>query len=118
MYRGHVSKGVIDLITKMLTVSQTERWTARQLLEHPWILADSAELSNKSLDASVLAMRKYNIRRKFKAAADAVIISNRIGRSIFRSNLIDKEVVKQADSVNMDDLADNTLDSIVKNDES
>ena len=104
-YWSHISRDVIDLITKMLTVNQNERWTAKQLLEHPWVTASSDVLKVKSLDSSVLAMKKYNIRRKFKAAADAVIISNRIGRSVFRPIGIDDKAVKESNNVTAEDIS-------------
>ena len=34
---GNTSPEAIDMIRKMLCLSQKDRWTAKQLLQHPWI---------------------------------------------------------------------------------
>lgn len=81
-YWGEVSPEAIDLITKMLCVNQQERWSAARLLEHPWILAGEENLAQKSLAGSIATMKKFNAKRKFKAAAEAVIMANRMKRLI------------------------------------
>ncbi len=106
-YWSHISREVIDLITKMLTVNQKERWSAKQLLQHSWITEDSNKLASKNLASSVVTLKKYNIRRKFKAAADAVMISNRIGRMLnFRKIVIDDKAVKESDLVSVEELGE------------
>lgn len=70
----------MDLIRKMLCLDQSQRWTARQLLSHPWILAGDEELMNRDITGSLAELKRYNARRKLKAAADAVIMANRIAR--------------------------------------
>jgi hypothetical protein len=62
----------------MLCVNQRERWTAKQLLQHPWILTDSEVLATKDLTESIATMKKFNAKRRLKAAADAVIMANRL----------------------------------------
>ena len=73
-YWGHVSQE----IRKMLCVNQKERWTARQLLDHPWITKNDDDLKGKDLTKTIVQMKKFNARRRLKAAMDAVIIANRI----------------------------------------
>ena len=46
-YWSHISRDAIDIITKMLTVDQKERWTSKQLLEHPFVTASSEVLKAK-----------------------------------------------------------------------
>mmetsp|Transcript_18707 Transcript_18707/g.16939 ORF Transcript_18707/g.16939 Transcript_18707/m.16939 type:complete len:407 (-) Transcript_18707:309-1529(-) len=77
-YWQHVSTEAMDFIRKMLCVNQKNRWTAAQLLEHPWITATDETLDGKDLTATITVLKKYNRKRKFKAAADAIIISNRM----------------------------------------
>lgn len=77
-YWGHVSEDAMDLIRKMLCVKQKDRWTARQLLSHPWITKADEELKNKDLTKTIVQMKKFNARRRLKAAMDAVIIANRM----------------------------------------
>mmetsp|Transcript_2676 Transcript_2676/g.5920 ORF Transcript_2676/g.5920 Transcript_2676/m.5920 type:complete len:178 (+) Transcript_2676:2-535(+) len=62
----------------MLCVDQKKRWTAAQLLQHPWIIEGGEELAKRDLTSSVTVMRKFNARRRLKSAADAVILANRM----------------------------------------
>lgn len=76
----HVSREAKDLISKMICLDQQERWTATQLLEHPWIAAKDDELENRDLTPSITEMKRFNAKRKFRAAASAVVLSNRLSR--------------------------------------
>ena len=69
-----------DLIRKMLTLDQKLRWTAKQLLSHPWITAGDDELASHDLTNSLTELKRYNARRRLRAAADAVIMANRISK--------------------------------------
>ena len=62
----------------MLCVDQSKRWTAAQLLQHPWITLGDDKLANKDLSNSITVMRKFNARRRLRSAADAVIMANRM----------------------------------------
>jgi calcium/calmodulin-dependent protein kinase I len=86
-YWSNTSPEAIDLIKMMLCVDQSKRWSAAQLLKHPWILLGDDALANKSLPESIVTMRKFNARRRLKAAADAVIMANRLSRMGFVSRL-------------------------------
>jgi serine/threonine protein kinase len=77
-----ISPGAIDLIKKMLCLDQRERWTASQLLQHPWILADAQELSKNDLSTTIAEMKRFNARRRLRAAANAVIIANRMSNIV------------------------------------
>lgn len=77
-YWSGISPNAIDLIKCMLCLDQKKRWTAHQLLQHPWIVAADEELAQRDLGKSLLELKKYNARRKLRAAADAVIMANRI----------------------------------------
>mmetsp|Transcript_6791 Transcript_6791/g.14531 ORF Transcript_6791/g.14531 Transcript_6791/m.14531 type:complete len:365 (+) Transcript_6791:34-1128(+) len=79
-YWSHISEEAMDLIRKMLCLDQAQRWTARQLLSHPWITAGDEVLEGRDITGSLTEMKRYNARRKLKAAADAVIMANRISR--------------------------------------
>ena len=56
----------------MLTVDQKKRWTAAQLLRHSWITLGDDKLSGIDLTGSLPLMKKFNFRRRLRAAADAV----------------------------------------------
>ena len=81
-YWSNVSEEAMDLIRKMLCLSQQERWTAEQLLRHPWITAGDEQLAAKSLTNALVEMKRFNARRRFKSAADAIIVTNRIQRLV------------------------------------
>ena len=72
-----ISSDAKDLIRKMLTVNQKERWTAKQLLKHPWITSGNDVLSARELSSTIENLRKFNARNKFKAAARAVMAVGR-----------------------------------------
>ena len=61
----------------------TDRWSARQLLTHPWITAGDEELQAKDLTKSIEAMKKYKAKLRFKAVTNAIIMTNRM-KGIFK----------------------------------
>lgn len=72
----------MDIIKRMLCVDVKDRWTAKQLLTHPWIQTEDEELANRNIDGTLVVMRKFNARRRFKAAASAIILTNRMKKLI------------------------------------
>ena len=84
-YWGGISPGATDMISKMLCVNQSERWSARQLLEHSWIVTDDDELMAKDLTRSIIAMRKFKAKMRFKAAAKAIIATKRMMKSMAKT---------------------------------
>ena len=86
MYEFHdeawadVSPEAMDMIKKMLCVNQKKRWTAQQLLAHPWIVDEKGHLEQKSLSTSIITMKRLAVRRRFKAAIRTVIFTNRMSR--------------------------------------
>mmetsp|Transcript_7263 Transcript_7263/g.10807 ORF Transcript_7263/g.10807 Transcript_7263/m.10807 type:complete len:389 (-) Transcript_7263:369-1535(-) len=99
-YWSNTSPEAIDLIRSMLTVDQTKRWTASQLLQHPWIKMMDDSLLNHDLTGSIQVMRKFNARRRLRAAADAIITLNRMKGGVRRNkrvSLIDQEQVIASD---------------------
>lgn len=81
-YWSNTSPEAINMIQMMLCVDQTKRWTSNQLLKHPWITMGDETLEAKDLTSSIVVMKKFNARRRLKAAADAVIMANRMNRML------------------------------------
>jgi len=96
-YWSATSPEAIYMIKQMLCVDQSKRWTADQLLRHPWILMGDEVLQSKSLVESVITMRKFNARRRLKAAADAVIMANRLQRMGFLGKLRQQLIIEETE---------------------
>ena len=62
----------------MLCVNQEERWTARQLLSHPWMVAGDELLLDHDLTKSVETMKKFRAKLRLKKAAHAVLFVNKV----------------------------------------
>jgi hypothetical protein len=56
----------------MLCVSQKDRWTAAQLLNHPWLKLSDELLEGKDISKTLDEMKRYLARRRFKAAGKAI----------------------------------------------
>ena len=67
-----VSAEAKDLISKLLVVNPDKRFTVQQALMHPWLRKTDADLAGHSLNDQLLELRKFNARRKFRAAVKAV----------------------------------------------
>ncbi|TPP61018.1 Calcium/calmodulin-dependent protein kinase (CaM kinase) II [Fasciola gigantica] len=67
-----------DLIDRMLTRHPTQRITAKQALRHQWIQHTELKISKVHLEQTVSQLRKFNARRKFKAAILTTIAMNRL----------------------------------------
>jgi len=81
-YWDDVSDEARDLISKMLTVNPTKRISAFQALEHPWILGDSETLGARNLAGTLVELKKFNARRKFRAGVKTVTALNRMQKLV------------------------------------
>lgn len=77
-YWKHISPEACDLIQSMLQVKQKKRATTSQLLKHKWLSMDGNQLEDKDLTPSITVMKSFNARRRLRAAADAIILANRM----------------------------------------
>lgn len=102
-YWSAVSPEAMDLIRKMLCVKQSERWTARQLLSHPWITMGVDDLKSKDLSGVITQMKKFNARRRLKSAMDAVLLANRMKNFGLAAAAARKEVDDGSASKDEDD---------------
>lgn len=81
-YWSHVSRDAKDLINRMLTVDPHRRITATQALQHPWMTTLASELQGRDLHSSLVELRKYNVRRKFRIIIKAFIAAARMQKAI------------------------------------
>lgn len=77
-YWGSVSDDAKDFISCLLTVEPSKRLSASQALKHKWMLKDANVLAGQDLGTNLSELRKYNAKRKFKAAVNAVILANKM----------------------------------------
>jgi len=75
-YWGGISADAKDLIAAMLTLDPSKRITIKNAMEHKWIRTSDEALAAKSLAINHAEFRKYNARRKLKAAVDVVMVMN------------------------------------------
>ncbi|KAL7558895.1 hypothetical protein ACA910_019430 [Epithemia clementina (nom. ined.)] len=77
-YWGQVSKEAKDLISTLLTVNPSSRLTADQALNHTWVVQSDDYLMSQDLKVNLEAFKKFNAKRKFKAAVKTVMAANKL----------------------------------------
>lgn len=88
-YWGQVSEDAKDLIRNLLVVDPDNRYTAGDALKNKWIGADRKTLASLDLGINLAQIKKFNAKRKFKAAVSTVMAANKM-QSLgldFRKNL-------------------------------
>ncbi|KAG9402862.1 hypothetical protein AC1031_006403 [Aphanomyces cochlioides] len=112
-YWDEVSVDAKDFISKMLVVNPDERYTADQLLQHVWVTGD--QISTVPLTKAIEELKKYNIRRKFKAAVRTVQVTTALSRALHSTSgeetptgvpaaEVTTEVVAEANGVDATDI--------------
>ncbi|OQR99104.1 calcium/calmodulin-dependent protein kinase [Achlya hypogyna] len=86
-YWDAVSAEAKDFISQMLVVDPTTRFTADQLLEHIWLTG--TEVSTVPLTQAMEQLKKYNARRKFKAAVRIVQVTTALNKAMGGSSVVD-----------------------------
>lgn len=69
-YWGNISSGAKDLINHLLLVDQRKRYTAAQVLSHPWMRNEIHD--DRNLVRNLAAMKEWNARRKMHVSTLAV----------------------------------------------
>jgi len=77
-YWQNVSRGAKGLIKKLLTVNPDERISASQALNDDWILEDDENLANLDLKSTATELQKFQLKKKFKGAVNALIMMNKM----------------------------------------
>lgn len=84
---GHIHEDAKDLVTRMLDLNPETRLTATQALEHRWLKAEDAALAGRKLYVNHEELKKFNARRKLRAAGDAVRMINVLRKATMMSVL-------------------------------
>ncbi|KAK9507047.1 hypothetical protein O3M35_008874 [Rhynocoris fuscipes] len=71
-----------SLIQQMLNVKPTERITAKEALDNPWI--NGRENKVIHMETIVNKLKEFNARQKFRAATKVVLVTNKMGSSPYR----------------------------------
>ncbi|KAL7534565.1 hypothetical protein ACHAXR_005952 [Thalassiosira sp. AJA248-18] len=77
-YWGSVSTDAKDFIISLINVQPAKRLSASEALKHKWMTQDDGVLAGQDLGTNLTELRKFNATRKFKGAANAVIVTNKI----------------------------------------
>ena len=78
-YWGTVSEDAKMLISNLLVVDSSQRLSAREALNSNWIaLASDESLGKNDMGANLNQLRKFNGKRKFRAAVASVIAVNKL----------------------------------------
>ena len=78
----NVSEGAKDLINSLLEVDPHKRISAREALQHPWILSTDEVLAAIDLNDNHMEFKKFNAKSKLRQAVLTVLACNRMKHSI------------------------------------
>ncbi|KAG9148601.1 hypothetical protein Leryth_017364 [Lithospermum erythrorhizon] len=97
----NISSSAKQLISDLLKVNPEMRPSAEQILEHPWVVGDSAK--EDPMDAEIVSrLQSFNARRKFRAAALASVLSSSFSlRSKKLKNLMGSYDLKPEELTNL-----------------
>ena len=73
-----ISADAKDFIDKLLTVDPDARATADTILAHPWMRGDGEAIKGTSLQTNLKELKQFQAKKRFKAAARAIIATHRI----------------------------------------
>mmetsp|Transcript_18710 Transcript_18710/g.24183 ORF Transcript_18710/g.24183 Transcript_18710/m.24183 type:complete len:594 (-) Transcript_18710:441-2222(-) len=86
---GEISEPAKDLVVRLLTVDPTARITANGVLNHPWVSKISDTVTpNKHLDRTITRLRRFNARRKFRAAGMACLYTVQLKNRLSLKRLV------------------------------
>lgn len=73
-YWSETSDGAKDFVRGLLRLDTRSRMSAEDALKHEWIAdSDSCALVKNNLETTISNLKKFNAKRKFRSAADAVM---------------------------------------------
>jgi serine/threonine protein kinase len=78
-YWGGVSNEAKELVTKLLTINPSKRFSAQQALNHKYMMTMNEQaLQQQSVDVNKLKISLNSGKNKLKAAINAVVAANRL----------------------------------------
>ncbi|KAL7686053.1 putative phosphorylase kinase, gamma catalytic subunit, protein kinase-like domain superfamily [Plasmopara halstedii] len=109
-YWDHVSDDAKDLVTQMLVVNPEKRATVDQLLTHRWVTG--TEVATVQLTSALEELRRFNARRKFKAAVSTVSTTVGFSKKYSKSHSLQQSPPDEAVDLDQDDGLEVSLETV------
>ncbi|CAM9422057.1 unnamed protein product, partial [Laminaria digitata] len=77
-----IQPGAKDMIGCLLMLDTEKRYTAQQLLQHPWVAQGRTKVGEQNLSHFKQSMTAYNARRKFRATIMTVQLMAKLGKAV------------------------------------
>jgi len=87
-YWDNVSAEAKDLITHLLCVDASKRYTVEQMLDHKWL---KTEASTADISLALKELRKFQARKRWKTAITTVKVTNKMGNLIKTTKSVDQQ---------------------------
>ncbi|KAG7386188.1 hypothetical protein PHYPSEUDO_000509 [Phytophthora pseudosyringae] len=107
-YWDHVSDDAKDLISQMLVVDPEKRATVDQLLAHRWVTG--TEVATVQLTSALEELRRFNARRKFKAAVSTVSTTVGFSKKYSKSYSQPQSSLDEAADAELPEVSPDTVD--------
>ena len=85
-YWEHISSEAKNFIEKLLVIDPTQRLSAKNALDHPWLTSDHVG-SDYHLSDNLEQLRIFGLKRKLRAAVYTVIAMNKLTSLGFQSKM-------------------------------
>lgn len=72
VYWQGVSDSARDFINKLLVIDPSQRMTAEQALQHPWLATDAAEKGGEQRDLLPDIKSAFNAKKTFRKAVNGI----------------------------------------------
>jgi len=96
---AQVSDDAKDLVSNLLVLDPSKRFSAKDALNHRWLLEDDDKLKSRSLDKTLKKLAQFNAKRKFRAAVGAVMTADRLSQLIKTESNVSLGTTRSIDNI-------------------
>lgn len=75
-----ISRNAIDLVRKLIVFDPSQRLSASEALQHPWM--QGKDVRTVHLEATQQKLKEFNARRKMKAGVNAVMLATKLMKKV------------------------------------